>query len=57
MGLCEHDELATAHGGRCGSAHQNAVALDIEEGMSPEEAGKKWMDANPDVWEAWLPAA
>jgi glycine betaine/proline transport system substrate-binding protein len=36
---------------------QNAVALDIEEGMSPEEAGKKWMDANPDVWQAWLPAA
>jgi glycine betaine/proline transport system substrate-binding protein len=36
---------------------QNAVALDIEEGMSPEEAGQKWMDANPDVWQAWLPAA
>jgi hypothetical protein len=28
LGPCEHDELAAAHGGRCGSAHQNAVAFE-----------------------------
>lgn len=36
---------------------QNAVALDLEEGMSPEQAGTKWADANNSVWEQWLPAA
>jgi len=33
---------------------QNAVASDIEGGMSPEEAAKKWIEANPDKVKAWL---
>ena len=24
------------------------------DGMPPEAAAKKWVDANPDVWKAWL---
>jgi ABC-type proline/glycine betaine transport systems, periplasmic components len=35
---------------------QNSVANDItNNGMSPEEAAKKWVEANPDKWKAWLP--
>jgi glycine betaine/proline transport system substrate-binding protein len=33
---------------------QNQVALDIESGMTPEEAAQKWIDANPDKVAAWL---
>lgn len=33
---------------------QNQVALDIENGMSPEEAAKKWIDAHPDIVARWL---
>jgi glycine betaine/proline transport system substrate-binding protein len=34
---------------------QNAVARDIaEQNMKPEDAAKKWLDANPDKWKAWL---
>jgi len=33
---------------------QNQVALDIEDGMSPEEAAQKWIDANPDTVSKWL---
>jgi glycine betaine/proline transport system substrate-binding protein len=34
---------------------QNAVGRDIAENkMSPEAAAKKWIDANPDKWKAWL---
>ncbi|MGI9197140.1 MAG: glycine betaine ABC transporter substrate-binding protein [Candidatus Nanopelagicales bacterium] len=33
---------------------QNQVAADIEGGMSPEEAAKKWIDAHPDVVATWL---
>jgi glycine betaine/proline transport system substrate-binding protein len=33
---------------------QNSVAADIEGGMSPEEAAKKWIDAHPDQVKAWL---
>jgi glycine betaine/proline transport system substrate-binding protein len=33
---------------------QNGVALDIENGMTPEEAAQKWIAANPDVVAAWL---
>jgi glycine betaine/proline transport system substrate-binding protein len=34
---------------------QNAVARDIaEKNMKPEDAAKKWLDANPDKWKAWL---
>jgi glycine betaine/proline transport system substrate-binding protein len=36
---------------------QNGVALEIQEGTDPEEAAQTWIDANTDVWEAWLPAA
>jgi len=35
---------------------QNAVALDIESGMTPEEAAQKWIDANKDKVDAWLAA-
>ncbi len=35
------------------NADQNAVALDIESGMTPEEAAQKWIDANPDKVAAW----
>ncbi|WP_433497319.1 ABC transporter substrate-binding protein [Sphaerimonospora sp. CA-214678] len=35
---------------------QNAVADDItNNGMSPEDAAKKWVEANPGVWQAWMP--
>ena len=34
---------------------QNLVSTDIaEKGMSPDEAAKKWVEANPDKVEAWL---
>jgi glycine betaine/proline transport system substrate-binding protein len=33
---------------------QNQVALDIENGATPEEAAKKWIDANKDKVNAWL---
>jgi glycine betaine/proline transport system substrate-binding protein len=36
---------------------QNQVARDMTVGkLSPDEAAKKWLDANPAVWQAWLPA-
>jgi glycine betaine/proline transport system substrate-binding protein len=34
---------------------QNAVATDISlNKMSDDDAAKKWVDAHPDVWKAWL---
>ena len=34
---------------------QNLVSTDIaEKGMSPDDAAKKWIDANPDKVKAWL---
>ena len=36
---------------------QNGVALAIQDGAEPEEAAQEWVDANQDVWQAWLPAA
>ncbi len=34
---------------------QNAVATDIAlNKMSDDDAAKKWLDAHPDVWKAWL---
>ena len=33
---------------------QNRVALDIESGMSPAAAAKKWIDAHPDIVAKWL---
>lgn len=38
-------------------ADQNGVALAISEGTDPEAAAQEWVDANQDVWSAWLPAA
>ncbi|MFZ4487340.1 MAG: glycine betaine ABC transporter substrate-binding protein [Candidatus Nanopelagicales bacterium] len=35
---------------------QNMVALDIESGMTPEEAAQKWIDANKDKVDAWIAA-
>ncbi len=38
------------------NADQNSVSNDItNNGMSPDEAAKKWVEANPDKWKAWLP--
>ena len=35
---------------------QNTVAGYIaRDGMSDDDAAKKWIDANPDKWKAWLP--
>lgn len=35
---------------------QNLIASYIaEQNMSDDEAAKKWVDANPDVWKSWLP--
>jgi len=36
---------------------QNSVALQIQEGTDGVEAAQAWVDANEDVWSAWLPAA
>ncbi|MFM7212084.1 MAG: glycine betaine ABC transporter substrate-binding protein [Actinomycetota bacterium] len=33
---------------------QNSIAADIEGGMSPEEAAKKWIDAHPEIVAQWL---
>ena len=33
---------------------QNQVAADITGSMSDDDAAKKWLDANPDKWKAWL---
>ena len=35
---------------------QNGVALDIHNGMSPDAAAQKWIDANPTVWQPWVDA-
>jgi glycine betaine/proline transport system substrate-binding protein len=40
------------------AADQNEVANDITNNkMAREDAGKKWADAHPDVWKAWIPAS
>lgn len=36
------------------NADQNAVAADIEGGMTPEEAAQKWIDANKETVNGWL---
>lgn len=33
---------------------QNAVATDISNKMSDDDAAKKWVDAHPDVWKQWM---
>jgi glycine betaine/proline transport system substrate-binding protein len=33
---------------------QNAVATDVQGGMTPEAAAKKWVDAHQDAVNAWL---
>jgi glycine betaine/proline transport system substrate-binding protein len=36
---------------------QNQVARDIaDRDLSPDQAAKRWLDANPDKWQDWLPA-
>jgi glycine betaine/proline transport system substrate-binding protein len=36
---------------------QNQVARDITDGgLSADQAAKKWLDAHPATWKAWLPA-
>lgn len=38
------------------NADQNTVARYIrQDKLSRDEAAKKWLDANPDVWQSWLP--
>ncbi|MFI6480119.1 ABC transporter substrate-binding protein [Nonomuraea sp. NPDC050663] len=37
------------------NADQNQVAMDINDGMTPEEAAKKWIEANATKWQAWIP--
>ncbi|GAB3268169.1 ABC transporter substrate-binding protein [Kineosporia babensis] len=34
---------------------QNQVARDLNAGMQPDEAAKRWLDANEDTWREWLP--
>jgi glycine betaine/proline transport system substrate-binding protein len=39
-----------------GNADQNSVADAItNKSMSPEDAAKQWIDANPTKWAAWMP--
>ena len=36
---------------------QNEVAgYLVNEGLSPQDAADRWMDAHPDTWEPWLPS-
>jgi glycine betaine/proline transport system substrate-binding protein len=36
---------------------QNEVARDMtDQGMTPDQAAKKWLDANRAIWAKWLPA-
>jgi glycine betaine/proline transport system substrate-binding protein len=38
-------------------ADQNEVARLLNDGATPDQAAKTWMDANPDVWQGWLPSS
>ena len=33
---------------------QNQVARDIHDGMTPDDAAQRWLNAHPTVWRAWL---
>lgn len=35
---------------------QNSIALDIHNGVDPTEAARRWIDANPSVWQPWVDA-
>jgi len=35
---------------------QNSVAADIHDGMDPQAAAQKWVDANPSTWQPWVDA-
>ncbi len=35
---------------------QNSIGLDISNGMKPDAAAQKWIDANPTVWQPWVDA-
>jgi len=36
---------------------QNGVAADIHDGMDPQDAAQKWVDANQSTWQPWVDAA
>jgi glycine betaine/proline transport system substrate-binding protein len=36
--------------------NQNSIGLDISNGVDGDEAAQAWIDANPDVWQAWVDA-
>jgi glycine betaine/proline transport system substrate-binding protein len=36
---------------------QNSVAASINSGMTHDQAGQKWIDANEAKWKAWIPAS
>jgi glycine betaine/proline transport system substrate-binding protein len=35
---------------------QNGVAADIHDGMDPQDAAAKWVDANQSTWQSWVDA-
>ena len=35
---------------------QNEVARDLNSGMDPDQAAKKWLDAHEEIWRSWLPS-
>ena len=40
------------------NAAQEEIALSIDvDGMDPADAAQAWIDANPDVWQSWLPTS
>jgi glycine betaine/proline transport system substrate-binding protein len=41
---------------RWNNADQNTVAGYLNDGLSRDEAAKLWLDANPNIWQTWLPA-
>ncbi|MCE0538510.1 hypothetical protein LWF15_23710 [Kineosporia rhizophila] len=40
---------------RWSDADQNQVARDLNAGVEPDEAAKRWLDANEKTWRAWVP--
>jgi len=41
---------------RWSDADQSTVAGHLNDGLSRDDAAKRWLDANPNVWQNWLPA-
>ncbi|GAB6902853.1 glycine betaine ABC transporter substrate-binding protein [Kineosporia succinea] len=42
---------------RWGNDDQNQVARDLNAGLAPDDAARKWLDANQATWRSWLPGA